>query len=165
MREHFHAQVVRTPVRLSHKQLVTNTKSVTHKGSAVYAVEGLVAISSTDGWVKLRPVSTGSSSAVWQFTLPSAILYRSLAFRAYVKTTAGTIGMQNFEWCGGFAWANCFDRSRTIGSASGSLTWYSTSGSVAANRSGRLVRGIVSVTSHRAIVYKVRVTVRYAILK
>jgi hypothetical protein len=157
--------VVRTQVRLSHKRLYTYTKSMTRKGSAVYAVNGFVSVSTTDGWAKLRPVSTGSSNAVWQLSLPAAIVYRSITFRAYVKTTAGIIGMQNFEWCGGFAWANCFDRWKTIGSVSGSLAWFSTGGSVTANRSGRLVRGIVSVSSHPAIVYKVRVTVRYAILK
>ena len=106
----------------------------------------------------------------YQFTIPSATRYKSLAFQIYAKgpktSPASAIGMQNFSWCPYVAheWnISCFDRVKTIGG--GGTKWFSTSGNVTANRSGTRVRGVVSVADGIYYVYKARVKVVYQVLR
>jgi hypothetical protein len=158
-------------VYLSHKKLVSHTTYVYRKGSSLSAAGsgdgGSVAVSTSTGVARLRAGSGGWAIGGWQLTLPSATVYNSISFGVYAKAFLGVpptyIAMQNFNTCARSSlWSDtCFDRWRTIGSGSGSLAWYSTSGSVTRNRSGVYVRGLVEVLQGTTYVYKVRVKVTY----
>jgi len=161
-------------VTLSLKKLVYSTKYVTKNGSAITAAghvgNGSIAVSST-GIARLRASSGGWAGAGYQFSLPSAITYRSIAFQAYVKSALSvppnTIGIQNFNTCSVSSGWNqgCFDHIAGIGTSSGSLVWKTSTGSATNNRSGRTARGMVSVYYGTVYVYKVRIKVVIGVLQ
>jgi hypothetical protein len=161
--------VVTQYTTLSKKRLVTKTKYVTKLGKSISAQSSVVLVSKT-GYLKLDARSVVKNVG-YQFTIPSAIRYKSLAFQIYAKgpktSPASAIGMQNFAWCPYVAhqeWGiHCFDRVKTIGGSG--TKWYSTSGSVSANRSGTRVRGVVSAADGIYYVYKARVKVVYQVLE
>jgi hypothetical protein len=165
-------------VTLSHKKLVYLTTYVTRLGSSVSAKgdsgTGSIAISTSGGYARL----TGKYPSGWvgvgyQFTLPSAPVYKSIAFQVYANGAAwaggSTFGLQNFTSCPYIAsstWnVSCFDHWDGLGSSPVATQWYSTGGSVTHNRSGRYVRGIVSVPVGTMTIYKARVKVVYGVLR
>ena len=165
-------------VTLSHKKLVTKTVYVTKLGSSITVKgdsgTGSIVISTSGGYAKLTGHYPGGWVGVgYQFTLPSAPVYKSIAFQVYSKgplnTQPSAIGLQNFINCpyssSGDWYAGCFDHWKNIGSTSSSPVWYSTSGSVTANRYGRTVRGLVSVNAFTQTIYKARVKVVYGVLQ
>ena len=164
-------------VTISAKRLYTSTTYVNKLGSSYTAKGagggGSVTRSTSAGWVKLAAGSSGSgyAAAGWELVLPAATVYKAIAWQVYAKYPLSTsptgIGMQNFTWCPrSSTWSDgCFDHWRAIGNGAYTATWYSTSGSVTVNRSGRYVRGIVEGVFDTTWVYKVRVKVTYAVLK
>ena len=160
-------------VRLSGKRLVIYTKTLSKLGSAISArghgTTGSVAVSPSAGYVKLTP-RKDYAVAGWEFAIPSATVYKSIKFRAYAKavwsTSGSWIALQNFTSCARSSrWdVRCFDHEAGIGNQ-GTLSWYTTKGSISANRSGRYVRGLALVQFATGYVYKVQVVVTYGVLK
>jgi len=160
-------------VTVSWKKLVTKTTYVTKVGDAVSAIgdpgNGSVTHSTS---THVATFKAGSSwvAAGYAFTLPTAVVYKSLAFEVYAKNRStvppNLLGMQNFQTCAySQVWdVGCFDRLRSFGTSTGSLVWKSTSGSVSANRYGKTARGLVYVEVGTVTVYKVRVKVTYQVL-
>jgi hypothetical protein len=170
-------KAVTTNVYLSWKKLIYKTGYVTKYGSAISSKgttgSGRVVISTTSGYARLSASGYPNWAGVgYQFTLPSATVYKSLWFQIYVKggltAPANEFGMQNFKECPltvGDWNAACFDRwEGAVGAPSGAPAWASTAGSVTFNRSGRTVRGLVSVNAFTVYVYKARVKLVYAVL-
>jgi hypothetical protein len=171
-------KVVTSSLTLSAKKLVTKTSYVTRKGSSISAKGdpggGSITVSTTAGTAKLvGKYPSGWVGVGYAFTLPSATVYKSIAFQVYAKALftapANSIGMQKFTTCpysSTAAWdESCFDRWKSIGSGSTSAVWYSTSGSVTANRYNRVVRGLVSVNTGTVTIYSTRVKVVYQVLQ
>jgi hypothetical protein len=162
-------------VNLSNKRIYYSTKYVTKNGSSVSVVghtgNGSVTVSTTTGIARVRASSGSWAGAGYQFTLPSATLYKSISFQAYVKGALSVptnwIGIQNFKTCAiSTKWyEDCFERWEAIGSGSGVPEWHWTSGSVSNNITGRTARGLVSVYFGSAYVYKVRMKVTIGVLK
>ncbi len=156
-------------VTLSHKRLVTRTASVTKLGKAASAGSGNLKYNSA-GTMSMK-AGTNDAVAGWQLKIPSAVIYKRVAFRvdaaAPYAAPPTLIAMQNFNWCKrSSSWsASCFNRVKDIGSSSGSRRWYAVKGSVTANRSGQYVRGLVYVSSGRVLVYRVQVEVVYQVLR
>jgi hypothetical protein len=159
--------VVTRYTTLSHKRLVTKTKYVTKLGKSISAQSSVVLVSRS-GYLKLDARSVVKNVG-YQFTIPSATRYKSVSFQIYAKgpktSPPSAIGMQDFSSCPySSTWIlGCFDRVKAIGG--GGAKWYSTSGSVTANRSGHRVRGLVSAADGIYYVYKVRVKVVYQVLR
>ena len=150
---------------LSHKKLVTVTKTITKKGSALTTTLGKVAVSGST--VRIR-AGADAGGAGWQFKIPSAVIYKSLSFRvnaaAHFSAPPSEIAIQNFNICS--VWnTGCFDRWKGIGNTSGARKWYGTSGSPSSHRKGHVVRGIVYVPVGTVYVYQAEVKVKYQILK
>ena len=162
-------------VTLSRKKLVYSTKYVTKNGSSITAAgtlgNGSIAVSKSTGVARLRASYGSWAGAGYQFSLPSATVYKSIAFQVYVKSPLATvqnyIGIQNFKTCSvGAGWdETCFDHWRSIGSSSSSPVWMTSSGSANNNRSGRTARGMISVYYGTAYVYKARIKVVVGVLK
>jgi hypothetical protein len=165
-------------VTLSRKKLVSYTKYVEKAGNLVSAKGagsgGTVSTSSTSGLVKMSAGSSGWALAGWEFTIPSATIYKSVTFQVYAKARVwagpGTrIGMQNFVKCPrttGTWYDTCFDGWRSIGNAEGTSAWYSSAAiTSSAYRSGRYARGIIDVAQGTVYVYKARVKVVYQVLQ
>lgn len=105
----------------------------------------------------------GTYSVAWDFSLPSATVYKKLVFWVYAKSSpSGAFGPHNFQLCG----AGTFDLScgSPAASISGSFAWRKVTGSASTNRSGRLVR-LYGVAYVRSNLKSGRVTVTYAVLK
>ena len=119
----------------------------------------------------MRASNGGWTGVGYQFSLPSATVYKSISFQAYVKgflsIPTNYIGIQNFKTCApSYGWhEECFERWEAGGSGSGVPEWHWTSGSTTTNRTGRTARGMVSVYSGTAYVYKVRMKVVVGVLK
>jgi hypothetical protein len=151
---------------LSHKKLVTRTKTITKNGVAVTA--GTIGHVYKSGHA--AHIKAGSTGAVagWQFKIPAAVTYKSIQFRAnigaHLAAPPSLVAMQNFNWCSDWN-TDCFDSVKTIGNGSGSAKWYSTHGSPTAHRKGRIVRGVAGVGVGSIYVYKVAVKVTYTVLK
>ena len=165
-------------VNLSHKKLVTKTGYVTKLGSAITAKgdpgSGSITISTSGGYARLTGKYPGGWVGVgYQFTLPSAAVYKSISFQVYSRgpESAGFphIAVQNFNACpytSSAAWSeSCFDRAKPIGSTPIATTWFSTSANLTANRHGRTVRGLVSVPHSTQTIYKARIKVIYGVLQ
>lgn len=163
---------------LSTKRLVTKTTYVTRLGSLISASgdpgTGSIVMSTSGGYAKLTARYPDGWVAVgYQFTLPAAVVYKSIGFQVYGKGPLSApqkqIGLQNFRTCplASGAWDEaCFDRWAVIGSSSSTTRiWQSTSGSVTTNLSGRTVRGLVAVPISTHTVYSARVRVVYGILE
>jgi hypothetical protein len=104
--------------------------------------------------------------------VPSATLYKSLAFQVYMQggsyIAPNTIKMQNFSTCplsGGDWDTGCCDRAAALGADSSARSWASTKGSTTNHWSGHTVRGLVSVYGGSYYIYKARAKVTYGILK
>ncbi len=160
-------------VSLSRKRLYYHTAYVTKLGSSLTAKgtdgSGKVLVSTTYGYAKLYAPNLSSWAGVgYQFTIPSATVYKSISFQAYVKgvfyTAPNAIGLQNFSICPYSSTWNegCFDHWRGLGGWS--VYWVSAPGSPTYNRYGRTVRGIASVHLGTFYIYKARVKVYYATL-
>ena len=151
---------------LSHKKLVTRTKTITKNGVAVTA--GTIGHVYKSGHAAVVKAGGSGALAGWQFKIPSAISYKSIQFRAnvaaHLAAPPSVIAMQNFNWCTDWNTA-CFDRVKSIGNTSGSARWYSTKGSPSAHRKGHIVRGIAGVATGQITIYKVQVKVTYTVLK
>jgi hypothetical protein len=165
-------------VTLSRKRLVTKTTYVTKNGSSITAKgdpgSGRVVISTSGGYAKLTGVYPGGWVGVgYQFSLPSAVVYKSIAFQIYTKapffSAPNKLGLQNFAWCPyapSTSWSMaCFDHWQSVGNEIGTTSWMSAAGSPTNNRSGRIVRGAVSIDGGTVYVYKARVRVVYGVLQ
>jgi hypothetical protein len=164
-------------VVLSKKHLVTITKTLSKKGNAAVAGgtygTGTILENTSTGYILMKPGSSGWTGAGWQFTLPSATIYKSLKFRVYGKHGLSVpptyIGMQNFSWCplvAGLDWEEaCFDHLRTFGNTANTLAYYTTTGSLTTNKSGLTVRGFVTNYVGPAYVYRAEVVVTYQVLQ
>jgi hypothetical protein len=165
-------------VYISHKRIVTRTTYVTKNGSSVSARgdsgTGSISISTGGGYAKL----TGKYPYGWvgvgyQFTLPSAALYKSITFQVYAKgglyAASNGIALQNFVTCPytstGTWYEACFDHWGGVGGSPSAAVWTSASGHRNHNRHNRTVRGMVSVSGGTFTVYKVRVKVVYGVLQ
>jgi hypothetical protein len=163
-------------VNLSTKRLSTRTSYITRLGSSVSAAgdggTGSIVISKTNGYAKLYSrYPDGWVGVGYQFTLPSATIYKSIAFQVYEKgspSSPGTfIGISNFHTCiySSTNWNEaCFDHWKAIGHSPLTTMWFSTSGSPTDSRYLRTVRGIVSAYSGTHTIYKARVKVVYQVL-
>jgi hypothetical protein len=165
-----------TYVSLSHKKLVTKTAYLTKNGSSISAKgdpgTGSISLSTAGGYAKLTGKwPNGWVGVGYQFTLPSATVYKSIQFQVYSKGPLSVppsfIAVQNFVICPYSSTApwdvGCFNHPRSIGSTS--TAWFSTSGNVTNNRHGKTVRGMVSVDAFTQTIYKARVKVVYAVLQ
>jgi hypothetical protein len=167
---------VTTNVTLSHAKLVQYTKDVTLDGSAISASghggSGSVTVSNTGGYTKLS-AGTGWAIAGWEFYIPAATVYTSVSVRVYSKAVTSVphtyLGMQDFSTCPRVdgSWSEtCFSNWTVVGNASNSLAWYATSGTSSSKyRSGRYVRGIVSVRYGTVYVYEARARIVYGVLE
>ena len=154
-----------TYANLSHKKLVTLTKTISKNGAAAGASSGNAKKVGTAARLK---AGSNPALAAWQLKIPAAITYKSIQFRAsvaaHLSAPPSIIAMQNFNIC--TAWdASCFDRVKGIGNTSGSTKWYYTKGAPSAHRNGRAVRGLVGTAVGTIYVYKVQVKVTYTVLK
>jgi hypothetical protein len=116
---------------------------------------------------KTTPTKKSTSWAGWQFTLPSATLYRALTFQVYghsVNVPGADLGGWDVRRC---AWAAPWspDCVGSWGAIGFSTAWYSRGLSVTYNRSGRYVRAFAATSYGSGVVYKVRLKVTYGILK
>ena len=162
-------------VNLSNKRIYYSTKYVTKNGSSISAVgqvgSASTTVSMSTGIARMRASSGSWTGAGYQFSLPSATVYKSISFQAYTKgglsVPTNYIGIQNFKTCApSYGWhEECFERWRAIGSSTGRPVWAGTSGSVTNNRTGRTARGIISVYYGTVYVYKVRMKVVVGVLK
>lgn len=170
-------KTVTSYVNLSHKKLVTKTSYVTKLGSSVSAKgdsgTGSIVISTSGGYARLTGKYPDGRVAVgYQFALPSATVYKAVAFQVYARGVLAVpgnyIGLQNFEACPytsvGTWYESCFDHWTMIGNYNTSA-WYSASGSPSKNRHGRTVRGMVLVNTGTFTIYKARVKVVYGVLQ
>jgi hypothetical protein len=172
-------KTVTSYVTLSRKRLYYSTASVTKRGSS-YSVKGTygsgkILISTSGGYAKLvvRDGNWSNWAAVgYQFTLPAATVYKSLAFQVYMQgrwwSAPNSIKLQNFSTCPLAAgdWdEGCFDHAGRLGADTSAKTWLSTRGSPTRNRSGRIVRGLASALAGTFYIYKARVKVTYGILR
>jgi hypothetical protein len=161
---------------LSQKRLVYTTTYVTKNGSSISsygdAGGGSISVSTSTGVAKLiGKYPYGWVGVGYQLTLPSAVVYKSIAFQAYTKGALAVppseIAIQNFNSCPySSVWdVSCFDRWHSAVATTNVTSWVSTSGHPSFHRSGRTVRGLVSVPFGTLYVYKVRVKVTYGVLK
>lgn len=166
-----------TYVTLSKKRLHTYTKTITKYGSSTSAKgvlgTGSLSYHTSSGYVIVKAGSLGWAGLGWEFTLPSATIYKSIKFQTYSKSgltgAPVAIGMQNFAACpyaSGVDWdLGCFDKARQVGNSSNTVAWYTSTGSVTTNRSGKHARGTLSVNAGTVTVYKARIVVTYGVLK
>jgi hypothetical protein len=138
--------VVSSKVILSAKRLYTTSKSITQTFPTQVDYSG-------PGW------------AGWQFTLPSAAVYKKLVFAVDAKSNrpVGKFGPQSFTKCGpAYVGPACVSPVASLTTTRG---WRSVTGSASSNRSGRYVRIVIWQPGGTVWVWRARVTVTYAILK
>jgi hypothetical protein len=116
---------------------------------------------------RTTPTKRTTSWIGWQFTLPSATIYKSLVFQVYgrsLRVPGASLGGWDTRRCGWSApWSpNCVG---SWGSLGFTTAWYSRTLSPTYNRSGPYVRGIAATTYGSGVVYKVRLKVVYGILR
>lgn len=176
---HSNKKVVTSFVTLSKKRLIWHSSSITKKGSAISsygtAGGGSVAVNTTAGSIRLRAphIYYDAAGAGWQFALPTAVSYRSIAVQVYashVLTVGGEVhlGAQNFADCAysssGTWYESCFDQWKLVGNSFGAKAWYSTKVLTSTHRFGRTVRSLVVAYAGTTYIYKARVTFQYATL-
>lgn len=138
--------VVTGKVVLSAKRLYTTSKSITQTFPTQVDYAGT-------GW------------AGWQFTLPSAAVYKKLVFAVDAKSNrpVGKFGPQSYTKCGAaYVGPACVSPIASLATTRG---WRSVTGSASSNRSGRHVRIFVWQPGGTVWVWRARVTVTYAVLK
>jgi hypothetical protein len=164
-------------VNLSHKKLIWHTKTIERTGKSADDSGGHIGTAFTfagSSYIKIIP-STGSGQASWDFTIPSAVAYESLTFKAYAKhqrTTGDTtfLGLENFAVPGcptlvaSLPPPSCFGGKHAVGNSSGTPAWFSSGSVLSGYRYGWLVRGIVYGTKKVTYVYRVQLVVKYATL-
>jgi FlgD Ig-like domain len=164
-------KTVTTFVYLSHEKLVTKTAYITRNGSSLSASGsgggGSVTVSTTGGYAKLV-AGSGWADAGWEFYIPGAVVYKSVAIeinaKAGLSAPPTSLGIQDFQRCPRTSEWNeaCFDRWVAVGDRAMSQRWYATPGSSSsAYRSGHYVRGLIAVEYGTVYVYKARATVVY----
>ncbi len=161
---------------LSKKHLIYKTVSITKRGSSFTARgtsgTGTTSVSTTYGYIILKPGSAGWAGAGWEFTIPSATIYKSIKFQVYAKALLSAppkyMGLQNFTKCPYVAstswYESCFDHWVSFGNQAGTTAWFTAGGSVSTNRYGHIVRGMVSVPFSTTYIYDARATVYYAVV-
>ena len=120
-----------------------------------------------------EPLNPDWAGVGYQFRIPRADVYFSIRFgvynRAFLGAPSNEIGVQDFVTCPyvrDAEWnVSCFDHAKAIGYGAGALRWESTGANVDRNRSGRIVRGIVSVVNGPVTIYRARVKVVYGTLE
>jgi hypothetical protein len=115
---------------------------------------------------RTTPTKRSTAWVGWQFTLPSATLYKSLTLQVYgrsIRVPGADLGGWDIRRCS-FSAAWSPDCVGSWGAMGFTNAWYSRGLSVTYNRSGRYVRGIAA-TYGSAVVYKARVKVTYGLLK
>ena len=160
--------VVTSKVALSGKKIVYYTRTITKLASSVSSVGHAGTgrgIAYADHSIKVDARS-GWAAAGWQFALPSATVYSKISFGLYGFTGVppGSIGVEDFRACGySSSWdISCFARWKSVGFTK---AWSTISMSPTYNRHGRAVRAVLSQYIGSSKVYKVRLVVRYGILK
>ena len=105
----------------------------------------------------------GTHSVAWQFTLPSATVYKKIVFKTYAKSASGGgFGPHDFTECSKPTWdLGCAYPAARIGTT---FAWRSVTGSVTANRSGTYVRLYAEASTRTNLKYG-RVTVTYGVLR
>ena len=171
------SRVVTSYVNLSPKKLVYKTATLyvnggSYKASGRWGVGKVVRYSSTKvvirGGVATTSGSTGWAGVGYQFTLPSAVVYKSLSAGVYGSSGVppATVGVWDFTACPYSSTAGwneaCFHRWRTMGTK---LTWYSLTASPTIDRYGHAVRVMVGVEIGQATITKVRLIVKYGVLQ
>jgi hypothetical protein len=143
-----HTLTTSSTVALSKKRLITHTAYL-YKTARQYSKRA-------SDWIG------------WQFTLPSATVYKTLSFGVYGKSTvvpASYYGAWDTRLCsfaGGWS-PGCANPVKTLGF---SLAWYSSSLSTRYNRSGRYVRGFAFASyAGGGAVVRVRLKVVYGVLR
>ena len=161
-------RVVTTSVSLSKKKLHYYTKTLSKLGSKLASVGHILGgqvLKYANGSIRID--SNGAwAAAGWQFTLPSATVYKSITMGVYGNATSPLNKMmaQSFTVCSySPIWVlACFGQYQAIHSTK---SWTTRSISPAYNRNGTTVRVAVSSLSGWAKIYKVRLVVRYGILR
>jgi len=162
--------VVTKFVTLSQKKLITRTTYVTKKGLSITAgTAGNIFVSKSVGYAKLRGTSGSPAMAGYSFTIPSAVVYKSIAFQVYgtgpTSSPLTTIGLQDMVSCpdlSGDWFIDCFDHWRSWSGTS--AAWHTASGSASTNRNGTRVRGAIVAMHGTVVVTRVRVKVVYQVL-
>ncbi len=137
----------------------TATSYVTISGKRLYTYSTYVNMTT--------PTKRATSWVAWQFTVPSATIYKSLTFQVYgrsVTVPGASIGGWDTRRC---AWSASFSPS-CVGAWDGlgfSTAWYSKALSPTYNRYGRQVRGFAATSYGTAVVSKARLKVVYGILR
>jgi hypothetical protein len=160
--------VVSKNVTLSAKRLYYYTKTVGKLGSSLSSIghsgRGRV-LKYSNGSIKLDARGDWAAAG-WQLTLPAAAVYKSMSIGVYGRSgiPIGYMGAQNFTWCGySSVWdTSCVDRVTSIHLTT---SWTTRSVSPTANRHGRIVRIVASQFVGQTQIYKVRVIVKYGLLK
>lgn len=169
---------------LSRKRLHYVTTTITKYGNAYSASgragEGSISRSGSrfSGGVVIRGGVAGTSGGTgwaavgYSFSLPSAVVYRSISVKAYGLTTKvagfGELGVWDWTVCPSATatWPfGCFHRWRDI---LYSTAWYSRPISVTGDRHGRTVRSAIWVDAGqwpRVDIGRVAVTVTYGVLR
>jgi hypothetical protein len=168
-------------VTLSKKKLAYHTVTLTQTGSSLdargHGGTGTVTVYSGSHSVRLRATSDGFSYAAagWQYTLPSAAVYKTIVAKFYGRRSGGSgtnaLGAQRFDWSGCAYHAtgdwniNCFQHTLNIPSTSGTTLHTYKSGALNSHvRSGRKVRLDVLTLGGTIYVYKMSVVVTYGVL-
>jgi hypothetical protein len=162
-------------ITLSRKSLHYSTVSLQKLGSHPTAAGG-IGVGKVrlldDGSARLTGVSNGSfgwAAVGYQFSMPSATVYKNMKLAVYGSGNQSTYGpttlaAQNFDACAYDADADwnddCFAHFKSLSSSTG---WTSASLSQR-HRHNRVVRGSVSTFSS-AIVWKMRLTVTIGVLQ
>jgi hypothetical protein len=168
-------RAVTSYVTLSSKRLSYRTISVTKNATSMTAKGTVGSASITGSSSGMIRMSVGTSGSSWagvgyQFTLPSATVYRYLTLQVYSKmplwAAPNHFGLQNFHTCAySSTWhEECFDHWGSVGNDTNTLTWKSAGGSPSVNRYGRTVRGMVGIYAGTAYIYKVRIKLTYGVL-
>jgi hypothetical protein len=163
-------------ITLSRKKLIWHTKTIERTGASADDAGGHLGAAYTfagESYIKFIP-NGGDGQAAWDFTIPSAVVYDSLVFRAYARHQRSTgdataLGLVNFTVPGcpvGLPAPDmsCIGGLHALGNASGTTAWFSTGKLGNAFHAGRFVRGMVWGTKKVTYVYRVQLVVRYATL-
>jgi len=162
-------------VTLSRKKLIWHTKTIERTGKSADDGGGHFGgayVFADKSYIKIIP-NGGDGQAAWDFTIPSAVAYDSLVFKAYAKhqrSTGDTTSVGLFDFTSGCSLGlpapdtTCFGGLHPLGNASGTTAWFRSASVLSGFRYGRLVTGVVYGTKKVTYVYKVQLVVKYATL-
>lgn len=174
-------KTVTDSVVLSRKRLYYHTQTITKLGSSASVAAGYLGTAflyPSSGYARLSP-GTGYAQVAYTFTLPSAVVYKSVTFKVYAKHVWSTgdetkMGAR-LDWistyptyCGnpdnGPAPLGCFGGWRGLGNSAGTTAWFATSALGSSYTSGRLFQGLVHGVGRTTYVYKAQVVVVYGVM-